>query len=104
MRLTKRHLKTVLIVCAAFTTILFNGCKKAKVVTEIDFYNNSYTPVNITVNGSSAVIAAGDFVAFTGDAGSAVSGNASTANYSSSGTRIGELITWTISDNFPGSG
>jgi hypothetical protein len=101
MKQTRLALFSAAIVFSASFTM--TSCKKSTPITEIDFNNNAFTAVSITVNGQSATIAPGGYKAFTGASGGAVSGSASTANYSASGTQIGKTVNWTISDNFPPS-
>jgi len=102
MKQSKLMLVAVFVVIGC-SSVFFTSCKKSKTVTEIDFYNNTYTPVTITVNGATSTIPVGSFVAYTGDEGSAVNVTATTANYSTSGSQIGEQVSWTISDIYPSS-
>ena len=125
-------LLTAFVTLAAFATVIYSSCKKdpCSGVTcqnggacnggsctclsgysgsrcensTITFTNDSYTTVNITVNGSSATIAAGNSLSFTGGAGSTANVTATTAAYSSTGVQIGDLVSWSFSDNFPTGG
>lgn len=72
--------------------------------TSIVYYNNTYTPVYITVNGSQATIPAGESVVFDGTPGDYADVYAYTMGQTSSGTQIGLKISWDFSENFPISG
>jgi hypothetical protein len=73
-------------------------------VGEIDYYNKTFTPVYITVGSQSATIPDGGSEAFTGQGGSSFEASASTYETTASGTQLGLLLTWDLSDHFPSSG
>lgn len=67
--------------------------------TEIDYDNNTYTTVTITLNNTSTyTIAPGSSLAITGHYGDDVSFNASTAG------SYGVVVTWNDISTFPASG
>lgn len=70
----------------------------------INFVNNSFTTMTITVNGATKTVAAGQKVGFTGAPSSIASGTATTSGKSSSGITIGEVVSWNINNTFPASG
>jgi len=69
----------------------------------ITYHNNTYTPITITVNGSTATIPVAGNKTFTGSSGNSATGTASTSGETTSGTQVGLLITWTISNTFSSS-
>ncbi len=73
-------------------------------VTDITYTNDTYTPINFTVNGNTVVIPVGGSVTYSGDYGTNFVGTASTSGTTSSGAQVGLLITWNLSDPFPTSG
>ncbi len=76
--------------------------------TELDFENNTYTRVYLTINGTSTYVDPGTYVAFYGSYGDYATGTAYTYGKTSLGTKVGLEIdwTWTTSNNiyFPSSG
>jgi len=69
--------------------------------TEIDFYNNTFTPVNISINYQGQVIPVGGYVAYTGPNGYGAKGSANTSEHNSSGAQVGLQLSWTLNDSFP---
>lgn len=67
----------------------------------IAYQNNTFTPVNITINGTASVIPAGSSVLYLGYPGGSASGSASTYGVSSSGAQAGLSLSWSFSDLFP---
>ncbi len=128
MKQTKVFLLTAFITLAAFGTVIYSSCKKdpCKGVlcqnggacsggscscpagytgahcenSTITYQNNSYTDLNITLNGTAYVITAKSSVDFTGPAGSVLQAtNVHTAG------GFGEVITWSdFTDHFPING
>lgn len=80
-----------------------NACSGPQGST-INYVNNSFTTMTITVNGVTKTVGAGQKVGFTGTPSSTASGNATTSGKTSSGSIIGEPMNWTISNTFPSSG
>ena len=72
--------------------------------TTCTYVNNTYEPVNISLNGQSQVINPGANVAIKGTAGTVLSGTAYTSGLTSSGAQVGLKISWTINDKFPSTG
>jgi len=104
MKQTKISLLITVAAVLGFSAILFTSCKKDKVYTTLYYQNNTFTPVYITINGASNTIAAGSTVSFTGQQGSEANGSASTSGTTTSGSALGQTISWTLADNFPASG
>lgn len=76
--------------------------------TGISYKNNSFTPVNISVNGNTQTIAPGASYTYKGGAGTLATGTASTTGSSSLGISspdgtIGLPISWSLSNTFPAS-
>ncbi len=76
--------------------------------TAIQYVNNTFTPITISVNGViQTIVANGGTVAFKGASGSAATGSASTSGTASSlgistdGGVIGLPINWSINNIFP---
>jgi len=65
------------------------------------YQNNTYTPVNITINGTSSVIPVGGTVLYKGIPGGAATGSASTQGVTNSGLANGLTLTWSFSDVYP---
>lgn len=87
--------------------ILLNGCSKNDPkpnTSTLTFNNNTFTPLSITLNGSSQTIPTGSTLVMTGKPGSSLGGGASTNGQTTSGAQLGGKITWTISNTFPASG
>jgi hypothetical protein len=72
--------------------------------TSLVYVNDTYTPINITVNGATSSIPAGQSVTFKGAAGSANTGTATTSGVTSTNTTVGLVMSWAINDVFPSSG
>ncbi len=72
--------------------------------TSIVYYNNTYTPMYITINGSSATIPVGGSVEYDGLPGNHADGTAYTSGQTNSGSQIGVQISWDLVDNFPSIG
>jgi hypothetical protein len=116
----KRFYRDSLLVLVA-TALLLSGCTKTNdnggggnnnnnnnnngpTTTTLVYVNDSYTPVAISINGVASTIAVGGSATYTGKAGSAVTGTASTSGVTSSNNVVGLVINWTINDVFPASG
>ena len=67
----------------------------------IIYQNNTFTPVNITINATKSVIPVGGTVIFQGAPGASASGSASTRGVTSAGIPIGLTLSWSLSDVFP---
>lgn len=80
-----------------------NRCQYVS-ATSITYYNNTFTPVYITINGVSTTIPSGGSVIYDGTPGDYATGTASTSGQTSSGSRIGETIYWDFNDYFPQNG
>jgi hypothetical protein len=107
--------KNILSYVGIITVLLFTACQKTATApnggggggnssTTITYVNDSYTPISITVNGSTQTIAAGQNVVFKGTAGATATGQASTSGITTSNTQVGLLMTWTLNNNFPTTG
>ncbi len=85
----------------------FSGTFCDKVASgAISYRNSTFTPVNIFINGESAIIPPGGVAVFTGAFGSVASGNASTSasaplGVSGAGGSIGSVINWQLNATFP---
>ncbi len=87
----------------------FTQCKKAiedlvNPTSTIKFINSTYTTIDITFNSETKSIIPGGSVSFTSNVGSYATGNASTSGKTSIGTQVGLLMTWSLSETFPGRG
>ena len=71
--------------------------------TTLEYKNNTFTSISITVNNVTKSIDAGSSATFTGTAGTSATGTATTSGKTTSGTQIGLLISWTLSNTFPAS-
>ncbi len=65
------------------------------------YQNNTFTPVNITINGTKSVIPVGGNVLYQGIPGATASGSASTRGVTSTGIPTGLTLSWSFSDVFP---
>ena len=71
------------------------------------YQNNTFTPITIAVNGTSAIIAPGGTASFTGQYNAPATGTASTSGASSTfgvttaGGILGLTIAWDINNTFP---
>jgi len=104
MRKRIYHLLQLIMAAAALS---LTGCKKTGTEaspTTLVYANDTFTPIAITVNGVSTTIPAGGSVSYTGPAGSADTGMASTSGVSSMGNIVGSVMSWAINDQFPASG
>lgn len=97
--------------CILLFTLLctFTQCKKAisdliNPTSTIKFINSTYTTIDITFNSETRSILPGGTASFTSNVGSYATGNASTSGKTSIGTQVGLLMTWSLSETFPGSG
>jgi len=72
--------------------------------TTITFVNPTYTTMDISFNGQTKTAAAGSSAVFSGTANSSATGTATTSGKTTSGTQVGSLLTWNISQAFPASG
>lgn len=73
-------------------------------LSTIAFKNNTYTPVSITINGTSYNIAKDSTLRVTDTAGSVAKVSASTSGKTSSGEVIGYVVKWSFNDTFPVNG
>lgn len=88
--------------------VFFSQCKKdiaalLNPTSTITFINPTFTTVDITFNGETKTIAPGTSVKFTGTADASASGSASTSGKTTTGSQVGLMMTWTISEYFPAS-
>ncbi len=70
----------------------------------ITYFNNTFTPVYITINGSSTTIQPGESVFYYGTPGDNAVGTATTYGQTNSGTQIGDAINFTFNDVFSYNG
>ena len=96
-------------VCTCPTGFSGTFCQTAA-TSALVYQNNTFTPITITVNGTTATIPAnGGTYAFTGKFGTTATGSASTSGaastlgVSTSGGVLGLVISWEINNNFPAS-
>lgn len=75
-----------------------------KTSTSLAYKNNTSTPITITVNGTTQTINIGSSVTFTGDAGNAANGTASTSGTTVGGGTKGVIMQWNLNNSFPASG
>ena len=76
-------------------------CQESTIV----YINNTFTPLSVTVNNETHVLSAsGGFASFTGNAGSTAAVSAFTSGTNDSGKQVGELVTWSFTNNFPTGG
>jgi len=68
---------------------------------EIDYYNNTFTPVSIFINATKKVIPTGGSASFTGPYGYYIRGLATTYEANSSGAQVGLQLSWNMTDSFP---
>ncbi|HLZ87138.1 MAG TPA: hypothetical protein VKQ52_07860 [Puia sp.] len=108
----------LLLLAPAVFILLLAGCSKSNdgannnnnnnnngpSTTKLIYVNDTYTPIAITVNGVTSSIAVGGSLTYTGTAGTQLSGAAHTSGLTSTGNVVGQVINWTISDQFPSSG
>ena len=132
MRKMRSVLVAALLTCGAFTALVYTSCTKDKCsgvtcqnggtcsggactcpsgfagnmcqYSTVEYQNNTYTPVSITVNGQTTTIPAGGVVDYVGTIDGTANATASTSGTTTSGSQIGALITWTISTTFPENG
>jgi hypothetical protein len=86
--------------------VFFSQCKKdleslLNPNSTVTFINPTYTTISINFNGESKTIPAGGSAIFTGTANTSSYGSAQTSGQTTSGTQVGALMTWTISQAFP---
>jgi hypothetical protein len=86
--------------CSCPTGFSGNNCELSTII----FRNDAYTPVSITVNGSTSTIDTGGSVSVTGTAGSITKVTAFTSGKSATGANTGSVITWSLIDTFPKTG
>ncbi len=72
--------------------------------TIVKFTNPAFTPITVTVNGTSQVVEVGSTVTFQGQAGTSLKYHAETSGKTTQGTQIGLLISWDGDDIYPTSG
>ncbi|TSJ36610.1 hypothetical protein FO440_22550 [Mucilaginibacter corticis] len=72
--------------------------------TTINFFNKTFTPISITINGTTQTIATGGKMQYSGKASASASGTASTSGKTSQGAQVGGAINWTINTSFPSAG
>ncbi len=70
----------------------------------ITYTNASFTSINITINGVARTIAAGANVQYTGTPNAAATGTATTSGKTTSGTIVGNTISWSLANTFPATG
>jgi len=94
-----KKITLILIAVACIGAMMFSSCKKSTPQSTITFVNDTYTPINIVVNGAGKTIPAeGGSVVYVANVNTQASVSAST-----SGT-YGATITWSFTDYFPSSG
>lgn len=102
MMRNKKILYSILMcILAAITSF---SCKKKTQTSSIVFTNDTYTPVHIDVNGNAQTIPVGGAATYYGNTGSAANVTATTSGSTSSGTQVGDLISWSFTDYFPNDG
>jgi len=72
--------------------------------SSITFQNNTFTIVDLSVNGAPATLQPGSSIAFAGPPGSTLKITATTSGISPSGTQVGQTIAWAIIDTIPSGG
>jgi hypothetical protein len=98
----KQVLVSFCTICALFLLVTSSCTKPSPAITSINFVNNTYTPITITINGKTSVIPIAGSVQYSGVAGDAATGYASTSGTTSSGGQVGQLVGWNnISYSFP---
>jgi hypothetical protein len=113
----KQSICRLSLMALATLVLLLSGCTKSNdgtnnnnnnnnipTSTTLVYTNDAYTPIAITVNGVTSIIAVGGSATFTGTAGSAANGTAATSGLTSTNNVVGEVVNWTINDQFPKSG
>ena len=70
-------------------------------VSTLTYHNATFTPIYININGTGGTIPAGGDVTYSGAYGDVAAGTASTSGSTTSGTQVGLLISWTLSNTFP---
>ena len=93
--------------CTCPTGYSGSFCERAA-LSYVSYRNNTFTPVNISINGTNTIIPVGGTVSFSGTYGSIASGIAYTSasaplGVGGSGGSIGEVINWQFSAPFPAS-
>lgn len=77
---------------------------ETKLTTSLAYKNNASTPITITVNGTTQTINVGSSATFTGNAGNAANGTATTSGTTVGGGTKGVIMQWTLNNSFPASG
>jgi hypothetical protein len=72
--------------------------------TYLDYNNNTYTPINITVDNQTHVIPVGSKITYTGSYGDQITGTAQTSGTTNTGAIVGEPIIFSFTSPFPISG
>lgn len=108
-----KNYKTILLL-SLFCASLVQSCTKEggaldgpagnNVYSTLSYTNTTFTPIYITVNGTSKWIPVAATVSFTSIAGSGVAVAAVTSGTNYSGARIGEKIVWEFNSSYPASG
>ncbi len=132
MKYTKTIILAALYALIAFSLIIYSSCEKPScsgVICEnkgscsdnvctcpvgysgkncelstIAFKNNTYTPINIVINGKAYDIAKDSTLRVTDTAGRVVKVSASTSGKTSTGDVIGYVVKWSLTDTFPTNG
>jgi len=60
----------ILIAIVGVSATIFSSCKKSTPQSTLTFVNDTYTPISITVNGSSRTIAVNNSVSYVANVGS----------------------------------
>jgi len=68
--------------------------------TEIDYYNNTFTPITIVINYVNRTIPVDSYFAIRWTYGSVMTATASTSSATLSGAQVGLKLYWTLSDSF----
>jgi hypothetical protein len=72
--------------------------------TTLVYYNNTFTPIYINMDGVEYTIPVGGQVSYQGLPGNTLSGTATTYGTTATNNRVGETITWDLTDVFPSTG
>lgn len=89
--------------CSCITGYIGSYCQ-TPATTTIQYTNDTYTPIKITANGTNSTIPVGGSISYTGPYNTTLDYTAYTYGATSTGTQIGDEITWNSSTTFPASG
>lgn len=77
------------------------GGNSGGTTSTLTFRNPAHTPININFNGETRQIPVSGSATFTGRAGTAATGTASTSGNTTEGKQVGLKISWDLAYNFP---